>query len=284
MQEIRSMDKDCSSVAQVLVVADFENAIYSATDMPTRLLNITTSYQMKELSYSGAPFDSVSFADLASGQLRDYKIYIFLNCHHLTPEKRAVINRLKNNGHTLVWLFAPDCLTDKALSDTTAASAMAGMNIAFNPTFFSPFTKLADGRLMGTKDHGDVGPLFSITDANAKSYGTLASDSQKVTYASRKFDDWESVLCTTGLIDREELRKFFADRGLHRFNDNPDDVIYANQSFLAVHAKEGGQRRITLPRTARVTMLMPEKRLIGDNLKDFTIDLPAISTTLFLYE
>jgi hypothetical protein len=137
---------------------------------------------------------------------------------------------------------------------------------------------------MGTKDHGDVGPQFSINDANAKSYGTLASDSKTVTYASRKFNDWESVLCTTGLIDREELRKFFADRGLHRFNDNPDDVIYANQSFLAVHAKEGGQRRITLPRAARVTMLMPEKRLIGENLKDFTIDLPAISTTLFLYE
>ena len=229
-------------------------------------------------------FDSVSFADLASGQLRDYKIYIFLNCLHLTPEKRAVINRLKNNGHTLVWLFAPDCLTDKDISDTTAASAMAGMDIAFNPTYFSPFTKLADGRLMGTKDHGDIGPLFSIIDVNAKTLGTLASDSKFVTYASRKFDNWESVLCTTALLDRIELRRLFTDRGLHRFNDNPDDVIYANQSFLAVHAAKGGQRHITLPRTARVTMLMPEKRLIGDSLKDFTIDLPAISTTLFLYE
>ena len=284
MQEIRSMDIDCESVAQILVVADFENAIYSATDMPTRLLNITTSYQMKELSYSGTPFDSVSFADLASGKLRDYKIYIFLNCHHLTPEKRAVINNLKRNGHTIIWLFAPDCLTDKAISDTTATSAMAGMNIAFNPTFFSPFTKLADGRLMGTKDHGDVGPLFSIADENAKALGTLASNSGKVTYASKQFDGWESILCTTGLLDRVELRNLFATHGIHRFNDNPDDVIYANKSVLAVHAAKGGQRRITLPHPARVTMLLPEKRLIGENLKDFTIDLPAISTTLFLYE
>ena len=284
MQEIRKLDVDCKSVAEVLVIGDFENAIYSATDVPTPLLDISTSYQLKELSYSGAPFDSVSFADLASGQLRDYKIYIFLNCLHLTPEKRAVINRLKNNGHTLVWLFAPDCLTDKDISDTTAASAMVGMDIAFNPTYFSPFTKLADGRLMGTKDHGDIGPLFSIIDVNAKALGTLASDSKFVTYASRKFDNWESVLCTTALLDRIELRRLFTDRGLHRFNDNPDDVIYANQSFLAVHAAKGGQRHITLPRTARVTMLMPEKRLIGDSLKDFTIDLPAISTTLFLYE
>ena len=284
MQEIRSLDVDCNSAAEVLVIGDYENAIYSATDMPTRLLNISTSYQMKELSYSGAPFDSVSFADLASGKLRDYKIYIFLNVNHLTPEKRTVINNLKNNGHTLVWLFAPDCLTDKDISDTTAASAMAGMNIAFNPTFFSPFTKLADGRLMGTKDHGDIGPLFSVNDTNAKTLGTLASDSKFVTYASRKFDNWESVLCTTALLDRVELRKFFADRGLHRFNDNPNDVIYANKSFLGIHAKEGGQRHITLPRTARVTMLLPEKRLVGENLKDFTIDLPAVSTTLFLYE
>ena len=284
MQEIRSMDVDCSSVAQVLVVGDFENVIYSATDLPTPLLNISTSDQMKELSYSGAPFDSVSFADLASGQLRDYKIYIFMNVNHLTPEKRAVINNLKRNGHTIIWLFAPDCLTDKAISDTTAASAMAGMNIAFNPTFFSPFTKLPDGRLMGTKDHGDIGPLFSVNDVNAKTLGTLASDSKFITYASRKFDDWESVLCTTALLDRVELRKFFADHGLHCFNDNPDDVIYANQSFLAVHVAKGGQRHITLPHPARVTMLLPEKRLIGENLKDFTIDLPAISTTLFLYE
>ena len=161
---------------------------------------------------------------------------------------------------------------------------MTGMNIAFNPTFFSPFTKLPDGRLMGTKDHGDIGPLFSVNDANAKTLGTLASDSKFITYASRKFDDWESVLCTTALLDRVELRKFFADHGLHCFNDNPDDVIYANQSVLAVHAAKGGQRRITLPHPARVTMLLPEKRLIGENLKDFTIDLPAISTTLFIYE
>ncbi len=158
------------------------------------------------------------------------------------------------------------------------------MNIAFNPTFFSPFTKLADGRLMGTKDHGDIGPLFSVNDANAKALGTLASDSKFVTYASRKFDNWKSVLCTTALLDRIELRQLFTNCGIHRFNDNPNDVIYANQSFLAVHAKEGGQRHITLPRTARVTMLLPEKRLIGEKLKDFTIDLPAISTTLFLYE
>ena len=125
----------------------------------------------------------------------------------------------------------------------------------------------------------------TITDKNAKPYGTLESDSKKVTYASRKFDNWESILCTTGLIDREELRVIYATHGIHRFLRIPnDDVVYANKSFVAIHSAKEGQREITFPHPSRVTQLLPIKRFIGENLNTLNIDLPAASTTLFLYE
>jgi hypothetical protein len=46
----------------------------------------------------GTPFDTASTADLASGRLKDYKVYIFCNLHFHTPEKDRLVAGLRARG------------------------------------------------------------------------------------------------------------------------------------------------------------------------------------------
>ena len=101
---VRSEEADCTSVSEVLVVGDYESVMFSHVDWPpTSLQNLMTD-QVNELGGAGAPFDSASFADLSSGGLRDYKVYVFPNLYYVTPRKAAVVARLRAAGKRLVWL------------------------------------------------------------------------------------------------------------------------------------------------------------------------------------
>lgn len=104
---IRALDADCRSVSDVLVVGDYESVMFSNVDWPVKRENLVITRQVNELGAAGAPFDSASFADLASGTLKDYKVYLFPNLHYATPEKRAVVERLRAAEKRLVWIGAP---------------------------------------------------------------------------------------------------------------------------------------------------------------------------------
>jgi len=45
------------------------------------------------------------------------------------------------------------------------------------------------------------------------------------------------------------LRNLARFAGCHIYSDH-DDVVYANQGFLALHTLAAGERRVALPRTA----------------------------------
>ena len=60
-----------------------------------------TSGLVYALGHTGVPFDTASVADVASGRLKDYKLYIFCNLHHLTPEKERLVAELRGKGRTV---------------------------------------------------------------------------------------------------------------------------------------------------------------------------------------
>ena len=98
---IRREIKDCRSVAEVLVVGDFESVLYTNADSAL-FCHERTSGLVYALGHTGVPFDSASIADVASGKLKDYKLYIFCNLHHMTPEKERVIAKLRAKGKTVL--------------------------------------------------------------------------------------------------------------------------------------------------------------------------------------
>ena len=172
------------------MVGDYESVMLTNAGS-SRFNDERTSGLVHALGHTGVPFDSASVADLASGKLKDYKVYIFCNLHWMTPEKERLLTDLRAKGKVVVL---PE----------------------------SPFTEA-------------------------------------------------------------ELRKLLAAQGVHIWDDDPRDVIYANASCVALHSAAPGEKTIRLPRRAKVTMLYPERREMSADTDRivFTPQGDGFSTTLF---
>lgn len=105
---IRARQADCTSAAEILVVGDYESIMFTNVAYPAKRHLQEATVQITELGHSGVPFDTASFADLAAGRLKEYRIYFFPNLHHVTPAKRAVLERLRAAGKRIVWPADPD--------------------------------------------------------------------------------------------------------------------------------------------------------------------------------
>ena len=250
---IRALDADCSSVAEVVVVGDYESVMFTNVKPPFTLGDTVTSRQVRELGHAGVPFDSASFGDLAAGRLKDYKVYLFPNLFYVTPEKRAVVERLRAAGKTCIWLYAPGYLTPDGAS-VDGVSGLTGIRVR-------PASAPRPG----------LQPVVEPDDPHA-----VRTDN----YALKGND----VLCCTGLLSAEALRGLFRARGVFVYSDDVADSLYANASFVALHNAKAGPRILHLPRPSKVTMLYPERREMGDGLTEIRFDAATPATTLFRCE
>ncbi|MBP5320378.1 MAG: hypothetical protein J6334_05270, partial [Kiritimatiellae bacterium] len=82
------------------------------------------------------------------------------------------------------------------------------------------------------------------------------------------------------LFTPESLTKIASDAGVHLYLDAPA-TVFANERFLAVHTKEGGEIKVFLPRTyARVTDLL-EGKVVAEGTDCFTCFFSSPDTRLF---
>ena len=79
-------------------------------------------------------------------------------------------------------------------------------------------------------------------------------------------------------LDTASLRTLYKTANVFVYCDS-DDVIYANDHYLAIHAATAGEKRLRLPRRRRITPLLPTgEPLETDSL---TVDLQPFETRLF---
>ena len=121
MFPIRREIADCRSVSDVLVVGDYESVLLTNAGS-SKFNDARTTGLVNALGHAGAPFDSAGIADLASGRLKDYKVYIFANLHLMTPEKGRLVADLRARGKTVVLPEKP--LTAEDLRALFAASGV----------------------------------------------------------------------------------------------------------------------------------------------------------------
>lgn len=62
-----------------------------------------------------------------------------------------------------------------------------------------------------------------------------------------------AVFCPVPYLPREILANVLREAGVHRYDNDLQDVLRADSRYLAIHTKAGGQRTLTLPRSGAVT-------------------------------
>ncbi len=92
---------------------------------------------------------------------------------------------------------------------------------------------------------------------------------------------WTSVYARDyRLYTPAKLREIIVSSGAHVWASRPC-VVFANGRFLAVHTKDGGKIRLSLPRRyAKVTDLLEDK-VVAENADGFECDFSAPDTRLF---
>lgn len=290
---VAHLENDKSSISEVVVVCDFENVIYTSyARTPIFLQNALVNGVIKELSHTGVPFDSILLSDIGHSGLPDYKVYIFLNTIFLKKETREMIDKLKGNGKTILWLYAPGAITETEISEK-AASELIGMKIKYINektklitqinSIVNPVTLNLQNVSFPSEGMYAVtdGPIFYVDDNTATVLGNIKyGDRLLPSLAIKQFNDYNVIYCSTPFISRAILRNIFKFAGIHSYI-NSDDIIYVNKSYFTIHTKNGGTKKINLTRKYSSVKELFSNKTIGSNLSSFEIEMKPSSTMLF---
>ncbi len=266
--------------------------------------NLYHREMIQEMGRLGTTADLLMHDDLDNPALPEYKLYIFLNCFRLTSSQVKMIDRIKKNGHTLLFFYGQGYINDEAKKSISVDNMkrLIGMNFKEVPRDIVAYATMGDsghplakllpngfsfGQHFRNQDNEGfppgiaISPLFTIDDKDADVLGYYCYEHDvHPAIGLKKFANWNSLYVGTIEIPAMFLRAAAKLAGCHLYLDT-DDVVYAGKHFLAIYATEGdGPRTISLPRVTEVRDLFKNK-LISRGTRKFTVNLKQHETVAY---
>ncbi|MBQ7178282.1 MAG: hypothetical protein IJS08_12780 [Victivallales bacterium] len=264
---IRAMATHNAPVSQVAVVADLESIYYHK--ISTRRLDLVFDCNVQELTHAATPFDVLLLSDLENPAVRDYQVYIFPNLFYLTPQKAAIIQRLRSKGKNLVWLYAPGYLNEKG-HDAANIQALTGFKVRENSAPYDGTAFLHGTQPMKPISNVTFAPSFDIVEESVQPWGTRTAHGKELTFAMRLNGTGKEFYSTTGFLSRNAWKELFAACGVHCYEESGTTVVWVSSAFISINGKPG-KYTLKLPIPRRVTELLPEKGNTSEPIT--TIDL-----------
>lgn len=264
-------------------------------------------WRTSDLHRIGAPVDWYFHNDVANPKMPDYRLYVMVNCYYLTDAERdAVYAKARKNGAAILWLYAAGFVNPNADVVMSAAniSKTTGMTVSLNPeTKFPHFrvdpsahpvvADVSPTRRYGIIDrdvHSNiwlgnalapafVNPWFHIEDDDAVVLGRYCHDGSPA-MALKNVDGVTSIYCATPVVRSDLLASIAEWSGCHLYEKGSDDVIYANENFVAVHASSDGKRVIHFKRKCSPFEVY-EKRYYGHDIEFLEVDMKLGDTLMW---
>jgi hypothetical protein len=313
--DVDNLKVDKSSTAEIAVILDESSFTYCGDGEPIFNAWLTAQKQW-ELGYMGMPWEPHLLSDMDNPQLKDFKVYIFLNTIRVSAEQRAAIHaRLSRNNATAVWVYATGYIDDSC--DVASMSALTGIRLAEDMSAGElhvdvtnrahPLMQgLREGLSYGTdvrvdeivryydhqvylKDPRDPGlhrdlpgfrvsPRFYSVDPEATVLGKLGAGIDKPGLVVKEMAGWRSIYSGAPILPASLLRGIAGQAGVHIYSD-ADDIVTANRNFLCIYAPKGGKRIVRLPERATVVDLI-DGRTIAENVSEFDLEMAPNSSIL----
>ena len=218
--------------------------------------------QRKQLNRIGQSYDVYSMGSLADGKVEGHKVNIIFCAYQMTEEERAAVKKyLQKDGQIVLFLYTAG-LSDGKTDDISLMEEITGIplcystewgNISVTVTKESPITKGYVGR-----SYGPQGPATSILaqnpiiwadtsrDASLEVLGTLYTDGSKAALVAKDMGDWTSMYSSSPNVPYEILRNLIEVQGGKFYSDDPNDIIWDNGAYVALHSTTGGTKTIHL--------------------------------------
>ncbi len=226
-------DKPYTSDADLLIVYDTE-AYY------TRARVYDFDYKVHDaFARAGAAFDCIYLKDLEKADLDRYKAIAFVNCHLITPEKRAFINSLKKDK-TCIFLGGYGYCDGNTLGIENTNDTL-GMNMG-----------KTDAKELKVKDENleipeGYRPLFCVEDENATALAHF--ENGKVAAAIKD----NSVFFALPYLDKATAKDLLKKAGVHLWTDSAEPVN-VGFGYAAINCQRAGERKFFLKNGKEITI------------------------------
>ena len=274
-------------------------------------VNLLQRQRIQEMGRAGTPYDVWLLEDIAREDLPDYRMCVFPNAFSLDRAERELIRtRLCRDGRCIVWQYAPGFIDPGAQAfDTRNVTELTGIDceclhsrkhlelmLTGEPGWLAaslpPHFTFGDFRdVITTGDGIDLAgrqvveppacmgdPVFVMTDPDATVAAYYTWD-RLPGMAVKEMDGWTSVYACCLSLPHELLANVCNRAGAHLYGQ-PGDVVYANEQFLAVHARGTGPRTIRLRQACDVVDALSGETVVRDAC-EFVTDMPDLSSSLF---
>lgn len=263
-------------------------------------------YRTSDLPKLGASVDYYFHNDMAREDMPDYKFYIMLNLFQISDaEKEAIIQKARKNHAVVLWIYAPGFINpdQEVVMSEQNIEKLTGFHVECLDHTCSPRFKITnlehpavryavEDRRYGYIDrdvHSNVwlenvilpaymNPGFYIKDDSAVILGTYCEMGLPA-YGLKEMDGWTSVYCAPQIVRSELLASLAEYAGCHLYNLD-DDVLYANQNFVTIHASYKGKHTIVFKEPVSPYEVY-EKRYYGHNITKLELEMRIGDTKMF---
>ncbi len=288
----------------IAVIYDCESIHYVSLQL-TRL--VADYFRTSDLGCIGTSVDYYFHNDMAREDMPDYKFYIMTNVYSITDAEREAIQRKARKNHAvLLWLYAPGYINQSSdiPMQIENIEKTVGMKIGMDASTYFPYFKInekAKNMLNGLstdKKYGYidknihsniwiqqtvlktpyVNPRFYIDDDSATTLGSYLSDG-RTSLAMREADGYTNIYCCTPVVQSDMLREIARYAGCHIYSDS-GDFVYANESFVAIHASSDGIKTLEF-KTSCSPYEVYEKNYYGNNCNSITFEMKKGETKMW---
>lgn len=245
------------SAADVLVIWSMDSFYYVKNNWYPVCYN-QLDLAAEELLRAGAATDHIYLFDLPRVNLDQYQVVMFMNTYKMTKSDRALIkDKVAKNNRTLIFNYLPG-YTDGTALNLDWVVDITGMNLKKIVSDKAPMVHV-DWLNLSYQFEAPVKPLVVIQDKNSEPLAFLDSDltgKKEVVVAKSRRTDHTVIFASLPLHDPSFFRHLFREAGCHIYNSDPD-FTYANNSYLLLHSKDGGPKRILLRNGKSVDLNLP---------------------------
>lgn len=272
--------------------------------------SLIDAFKVQETCRIGAPVDHYELDDVLDPGAKQYKLYLMLNCFSLDARERKLIDeRLRRNGATLIWMYAPGLFDPEGKPELSPAHTRSllgfglrpeigdrlPMEMKLTPAGAKAFPGFDPQRVFGSferpewvldKETGGVRQAFPdplrLPERLAAEGGEVLAryvEGGGASIAMRRTGAATDIWIGSVMAPADLLRAIARQAGCHLFCD-ADEIVYANKSFLAIHTRAAGERTFHLRRKADVVEVFSGD-ILGEGVTQFRDRIDAYRTRVY---